>query len=143
MVAAVKALEDAVAEMPHWVVLRYGLLYGPGTWYTRDGLVTEQVRRVEVTATDGISSFVHVADAAQAACQALDWPSGVLNIVDDEPAAGTEWLPLYAELVGAPPPPVQAGAQGWERGESNARARALGWRPAYPTWRTGFVQVLT
>lgn len=141
-VAAVKALEDAVAEMPRWVVLRYGLLYGPGTWHARDGLVTEQVRRGELVATDGVSSFVHVADAAQAACQALDWPSGVFNIVDDEPAAGTEWLAHYAKLVGAPQPRVEPGAHAWERGESNARARALGWHPAYPTWRTGFVQVL-
>ncbi len=137
-IAAVQALEEAVAAVPVGVVLRYGVLYGPGTWYSRDGWFTEQVCRGEVAATDGVTSFLHVADAAQAALQALDWPAGPLNIVDDEPAAGTDWLPLYASLVGAPPPPVKPGAEGWERGASNARARQLGWRPRYPTWREGF-----
>ncbi len=141
-VAAVRTLEEAVAEMPVGVVLRYGVLYGPGTWYSRDGWFTERVRRGEVAATGGVTSFLHVADAAQAALQALDWPAGPLNIVDDEPAAGTDWLPLYASLVGAPPPPVKPGAEGWERGASNARARSLGWRPQYPTWREGFKEAV-
>jgi nucleoside-diphosphate-sugar epimerase len=141
-VAAVQALERAVAEVPVGVVLRYGILYGPGTWYSRDGWTTERVRRGELAATDGVASFLHVADAARAALQALAWPAGPLNIVDDEPAAGTDWLPLYASLVGAPPPPVTPGREGWERGASNARARRLGWRPNYPTWRDGFITAL-
>ncbi len=141
-VAAVQSLERAVAETPVGVVLRYGILYGPGTWYARDDLTTEQVRRGEIAATDGVTSFLHVTDAAQAALQALDWPTGPLNIVDDEPAAGTDWLPLYASLVGAPPPPIKLGAEGWERGASNTRARHLGWHPEYPTWREGFLEAL-
>lgn len=142
-VAATHALEQSVAEMPLGVVLRYGLFYGPGTWYARDGLTTEQIRRGEIKATDGLTSFVHVADAAQAALLALDWPAGIVNIVDDEPAAATEWLPLYAHLVGAPPPPVKSGALGWERGASNTKARQLGWQPLYPSWRDGFRKELT
>jgi nucleoside-diphosphate-sugar epimerase len=141
-VAAVQVLELAVAEIPVGVILRYGVLYGPGTWYSRDGWITEQVRRGEFEATDGVTSFLHVADAAQAALQALDWPAGPLNIVDDEPAAGTGWLPLYASLVGAPPPPLKSGAEGWERGASNAKAREFGWHPHYPTWRDGFKTAL-
>jgi nucleoside-diphosphate-sugar epimerase len=138
MVAAAQSLDQAVAEMPVGVVLRYGILYGPGTWYARDGLTTEQARRGEIEANDGVTSFVQVTDAAQAAVQALDWPAGAVNIVDDEPAVGTEWVPVYARLVGAPPPPVKPGAQGWERGASNAKARGFGWRPLYPSWREGF-----
>jgi nucleoside-diphosphate-sugar epimerase len=142
-VAATHSLEQAVAEMPVGVVLRYGLFYGPGTWYARNGLTTEQVRRGELKATDGISSFIHVADAAQAALLALDWPAGVVNIVDDEPAAGTEWLPLYAYFVGAPPPKIVSGAAAWERGASNFKARQLGWTPQFSSWREGFKTVLT
>lgn len=138
----VQALEQAVAEMPAGVVLRYALFYGPGTWYTRESWTTDQIRRGEITATDAVVSFIHVMDAARAALLALDWPSGVWNIADDEPAPGTEWVPLYAQLVGAPPPPVQPGRQPWERGESNAKARALGWRPLFPTWREGFAHEL-
>ena len=137
-VAAVQSLEQAVAEMPIGTVLRYGLFYGPATWYSRDGLTSEQIQRGEVEATDGITSFVHVADAAQAALQALDWPAGPVNIVDDVPAKGTEWVPEYARLIGASAPPIKPGAAAWERGASNAKARRLGWRPRYANWREGF-----
>jgi len=142
-VAAVKALEDAVAEVPTGVVLRYGILYGPSTWYARDGLTTEQMRRGEIEATGTVTSFIHVADAAAAAIQALSWPAGILNIVDDEPAAGNEWVPFYAALVGAPPPKQVTGSNSRERGASNQKAWSLGWRPRYPSWRQGFQEVLT
>ncbi len=35
-VDGVVALEDATLEMPEGIVLRYGLLYGPGTWFERE-----------------------------------------------------------------------------------------------------------
>ena len=88
-------------------------------------------------------SFLHVEDAANAALLALDWPTGPVNIVDDEPAAGTLWLPLYAEALHAPVPAYQAESKRGERGASNAKARKkYGWQPLHPTWRTGFVQSL-
>ena len=62
---AVAALEAATAELPEWVVLRYGLFYGPGTWYDR-GASTE-----DIVAGPDVTSFVHVDDAAAAAVQAL------------------------------------------------------------------------
>ncbi len=142
MVAAVQALEQAVAELPVGVILRYGIFYGPGTWNAPDGLTTTQIRQGELEATDAVTSFIHIKDAAQAAVQALDWPAGPVNIVDDQPAAGTEWLPVYARLVGAAPPALKPGREDWERGASNARAKALGWTPIYPSWREGFALVL-
>ena len=62
-----------------------------------------------------------------------------------------EWLPLYAEALGAKPPrhaPVWlaaliAGRNTADnaermRGASNAKAkRELAWRPAHPSWRQG------
>jgi nucleoside-diphosphate-sugar epimerase len=138
-IEGVTALERAVAEMPSFVILRYGMLYGPDTWYAPDGLIAGRVRRGEMPATDGVTSFLHVDDAAQAAALALDWPDGIVNIVDDEPAAGTEWLPHYAALLGAPAPELKPGRAGWERGASNARARReYGWTPTHGSWRTGF-----
>lgn len=142
-VAAVQALEQATTELLVGVVLRYGLLYGPGTWYTREGLTSDQIRRGEIKASDAVSSFVHVADAAQAAFEALQWPSGIYNIVDDAPAKASEWVPFYARLIGAPEPEPSSGAQAWERGASNAKARAVGWTPRYPDWREGFTSELT
>ena len=138
-VAGVAALETAVAELPAWVVLRYGLLYGPGTWYAADAMMADRARAGELTADADVSSFVHVDDAAAAAAAALGWPSGAVNVCDDEPAAGFDWLPVYCAAVGAPAPANADGRHGWARGASNSRARDdLGWTPIHPSWRTGF-----
>ncbi|WP_377269695.1 NAD-dependent epimerase/dehydratase family protein [Peterkaempfera sp. SMS 1(5)a] len=137
-VAGVRALEEAVAELPHHVVLRYGAFYGPGTWYAPGGLMADRLRAGGLRADDGISSFVHVEDAARAAVDALAWPSGVVNVVDDEPAAAREWIPVLAAALDVPAPAPVGGRAGWERGARNTAARALGWRPRHPTWRTGF-----
>jgi len=143
-VEGVAVLEHAVAELDHGIVLRYGTLYGLGTWYAPDGRIAQQVRQGQLTADEGVTSFVHVEDAARAALLALDWPpgTGIVNIVDDEPAPGTVWLPVYAALLGAPAPPVAAGQPSAARGATNRKARQLlKWQPVYPSWREGFVQV--
>jgi nucleoside-diphosphate-sugar epimerase len=144
-VSAVRALEEAAAELETAVLLRYGLLYGPGTWYAPDGafaaaLAGDRSARFlgSTVANDAVSSFVHVADAAGAVLNALDWPGGPVNIVDDEPAPAREWLPVLAEALGVPAPGPRAGRQEWERGARNVLARSRGWRPEWPTWRTGF-----
>jgi nucleoside-diphosphate-sugar epimerase len=137
-VKGVRALEAAVAELPEGVILRYGLFYGPGTWHSKIGPFADAVRRAERPAGQGSSSFIHVEDAARAAMRAIDWPPGVFNIVDDDPAAGTEWLPVFATAIGAPAPP-EGQFNGYEQGASNAKVRQeLGWKPLYPTWREGF-----
>ncbi|WP_440108974.1 NAD-dependent epimerase/dehydratase family protein [Paenibacillus sp. QZ-Y1] len=139
----VLALEEAVKEIPAHVILRYGTLYGPATWYAKNGETAEKISKKEVKATDGVSSFIHVEDAANAALLALDWPTGTYNIVDDEPAKGIDWLPVYAQALGAPTPDIQSGASPWERGASNRKAKhECGWIPQYPTWRTGFSKSL-
>jgi nucleoside-diphosphate-sugar epimerase len=139
-VQGVAALEDAVREAPEWVVLRYGLLYGPGTWYARDGLTAEAAARGELAADGDVSSFVHVDDAAGAAVEALTWPTGFVNVCDDEPAPGREWVPAFCRAVGAAVPAASGGERhGWARGASNKYARKeLNWTPAWPSWRDGF-----
>ena len=140
-VRGVAALEAAVREAPEWVVLRNGLLYGPGTWYARGGLIAEQAARGELAADGDVSSFVHADDAAGAAADALAWPTGFVNVCDDVPAAGREWVPAFCRAVGVREPVAAAGGQrhGWARGASNEYARAaLNWTPAWPSWREGF-----
>lgn len=141
-IAGVVALENAVRELPESVVLRYGLLYGPGTWYTSGGLMADKAQAGTLAADDDVSSFVHVADAAAAAALAVDWPSGAtVNITDDEPAAARAWVPVFCQAVGAPPPAATAPAPRtpWARGADNHYARKhLGWTPTHPSWRTGF-----
>ncbi|MFS3913544.1 NAD-dependent epimerase/dehydratase family protein [Bacillus australimaris] len=137
----VLSLEEAVKEIPAYVILRYGTLYGTATWYAKNGDTAKKVFNQEMKATDGVSSFVHVEDAANAALLALDWPTGTYNIVDDEPAKGKDWLPVYAQVIGAPAPDTQSGANSWERGASNHKAKnEIGWTLKHPTWRTGFLK---
>ncbi|MUN41217.1 NAD-dependent epimerase/dehydratase family protein [Actinomadura litoris] len=141
-IEGVAALERAVSELPEWVVLRYGLLYGPGTWYTPGGLIADKAHAGTLATSDDVSSFVHIGDAATAAVQALAWPSGAtVNVVDDEPAAARDWVPVFCEAVAAPPPPdgPSAPRAPWARGADNHYARKhLGWVPAHPSWRLGF-----
>ncbi|TCC61966.1 NAD(P)-dependent oxidoreductase [Kribbella pittospori] len=149
-VSAIRALEDGAAELPEYVVLRYGLLYGPGTWLRRGGLADDVLRSERpaehpgaaifggLIEGDGVFSLLHVDDAARAAVDALSWPSGAVNVVDDEPAPTREWLPVFAASVGAPSPALASGRRLWERGADNALARSLGWTPLHHSWRTGF-----
>jgi nucleoside-diphosphate-sugar epimerase len=143
------------------IVLRYGYFYGPGTAYGADGTFTEDVshRRVPIVGGGtGICSFVHVDDAAAATLLAIErGPGGVYNVVDDDPAPVSEWLPEFARIVGARAPRrvpellgrLAAGAYGVyfmtrQRGASNAKVKAeLGWSPAHRSWREGFVGELT
>ena len=141
-VEAVASLETVVREIPEWVVLRYGLLYGHGTWYTPGALMAREAHEGRLVADPNVVSFIHVDDAADAAVQALTWPSGPVNVCDDEPAPGREWVPAFCRAVGAPPPrPADPGEErlGWARGADNGYARGeLHWTPGTPSWRDGF-----
>jgi nucleoside-diphosphate-sugar epimerase len=152
---AVRELESA-ALGADGVVLRYGYFYGPGSAFARDGSMGEDVarRRVPVVGDgEGVWSFIHVDDAASAAVAALDrGGSRAYNIVDDEPARVSEWLPAFAAALGARKPPrvpefvarLAAGSYGVAtmtraQGASNELAKAeLGWTPAHASWREGF-----
>jgi nucleoside-diphosphate-sugar epimerase len=62
-----------------FVALRYKFFYGPGTWYTREGDMGDQVRRQQVPIIgdgQGVYSFVHIDDAAGATAAALECPPG-------------------------------------------------------------------
>lgn len=66
--------------------------------------------------------------------------AGAVNVCDDSPAAGLEWVPVFCRCVDAPAPPAaDAERHGWARGASNDYARKkLSWTPDYPSWRDGF-----
>ncbi|GAA3117576.1 nucleoside-diphosphate-sugar epimerase [Kribbella aluminosa] len=99
-VEAVATLEAITAEAPEWVVLRYGMLYGPGTWYAKGGLMANS----RLPTGPDITSFLHVDDAAEAATAALTWPSGPVNIVDDNPVPASTWSPIFTKSLNTPPP---------------------------------------
>jgi nucleoside-diphosphate-sugar epimerase len=158
--AAIRHLEEAVtgAGWTTGIVLRYGGFYGPGTSLAPGGEQLEMVRKRRYPVVGdggGIWSFIHIADAAEATVAALERGGrGIYNVVDDEPAPVSGWLPGLAEAVGAKRPlhvprlvgRLAAGEAGVimmtdTRGASNEKAkRELGWAPAHPSWREGFAQ---
>jgi len=151
--AAIRHLERAVLEAPlEGVVLRYGSFYGPGASEPLVELVEKRKLPI-VGSGGGIWSWIHIDDAAAATVAALEGrATGIYNVVDDEPASVSDWLPYFAEVVGAKPPrhvPVWLGrlaagevgvsAMTQIRGSSNTKAkRELDWRPRWASWRDGF-----
>jgi nucleoside-diphosphate-sugar epimerase len=162
VVTAVADLEAAVtkADGIEGVVLRYGYFYGPGTSYASDGAQAEMARKRRfpiVGGGDGVFSFIHVDDAAAATVRAIEHGApGIYNVVDDEPAAVREWLPVFAQTLGAKKPwRAPAFLARWiagdyavrmmtrSEGASNAKAKAeLGLELRYPSWRRGFADAL-
>ena len=137
-VDAVITMEECVRQLSGAVVLRNGLLYGPDTWYAPDGAMAQAARRQALQADEDVTSFVHIDDAAAASVAAIEWSAGTVNIVDDVPAPGLEWVPVFSDAVGAPSPILSpAPRHPWARGADNRYARSLGWTPRFPTWRTG------
>lgn len=162
ILAAIRYLEDTVRKTVDLRVLalRYGPFYGPGTGIAQDGPIIKLVRKRMLPIVGngaGMWSFIHIHDAARATVAAVSSGSpGIYNMVDNEPAPVTTWLPTLADAVGAKPPyrvPVWLGklaiGEGGVsmmtqiRGGSNAKAKQeLGWEPTYQTWRRGFVEGL-
>jgi nucleoside-diphosphate-sugar epimerase len=152
---AINHLEDVVVKAGG-AVLRYGGLYGPGANDDQVKLVRRRLFPL-VGGGTGYFSWVHVDDAASATVLAVEQQAkGVFNIVDDEPASVSEWLPYLAECAGAKPPrrfpkwlarllagEMVAGMMTEGRAFSNAKAkRELGWELRYPSWRQGFKEEL-
>jgi nucleoside-diphosphate-sugar epimerase len=150
---AIEHVERAVpAGAPEGLVLRYGLLYGPGASDDLAGFVRKG-RLPIIGGGTGVWSWTHVTDAAAAAVAAVEHGGpGLYNVVDDEPAPVAEWLPYLAASLGARAPwrvPTWVGRllagdsvvsmMTRNRGSSNAKARReLDWTPSYPSWRQGF-----
>lgn len=160
--AAIRHLENAVIESTdvEAFALRCGFFYGPGTGISRDGAIADMVRKRMIPIVgdgSGIWSFIHIEDVARATVAAMDRGTpGIYNIVDDEPAPVSVWLPFLADVFGAKPPrkvptwiaKFLMGEEGVaimteSRGGSNLKAkRELDWTLTYPTWRQGFVEGL-
>lgn len=151
-------VEEMVRNAPDIIGtnLRYATFYGPGTWYSRDGEIGRRFKKWQypiIGTGDAVMSFVHIVDAARATALAMECGrAGDFNVADDEPAVANDWMPTFAEAIGARKPmkvPV------WlarlmvpdalvhltinARAASNERIKTeLRWQPCVPSWRTGF-----
>jgi nucleoside-diphosphate-sugar epimerase len=156
---AIRYLERTVtgADGIEGVALRYGGFYGPGTSLGLDpvGEQIEMVRKRRLPMVGdgaGVWSLVHIRDAAAATAIAVErGEPGIYNVVDDDPAPVSVFIPELAKAIGAKPPRrlprwlgrLIAGEAATVmmtevRGASNAKAkRELGWELSYPSWRIG------
>ncbi|MQY34488.1 hypothetical protein SRB17_24570 [Streptomyces sp. RB17] len=153
--SALRHVEDAVGRAGG-AILRYGGFYGPGA--TDDQLELVRKRQFPLVGDGtGYASWVHLDDAASATVLAVEQQArGAFNIVDDEPAPESAWLPHLAACAGAKPPrrvpkwlarllagEVVVTMMTEGRGFSNAKAkRELGWQLRHPSWRQGFKEGL-
>ena len=136
-VDGVEGLEKESARLNKHVILRYGLLYGPGTWYGKDGMIYNQFINGEVTMTDGVQSFIHIDDAVETAIQALNFESGIYNVADDEPVKGDDWAKWYANELNVTPTLNIEPAAPFERGVTNKKFKDQGGKLIYATWKDG------
>lgn len=106
----VTEIERRLLETPNieGIALRYGFLYGSGTWFAADGDVANQVRQQQfpiVGNGESIWSWLHIEDAAIATVAAAEQGNpGIYLITDDRPLEVREWLSAYARWLNAPPP---------------------------------------
>jgi nucleoside-diphosphate-sugar epimerase len=137
------------------VTLRFGMFYGPDASHT--GMQLNAARRGVSTflgAPGGYVSLIHLDDAAGAVVAALAAPTGVYNVVDDDPLTRAEVDEVLAAAVGRDRlwrPPVGLAKLGGSvirllmrsQRVSNARLRAAtSWEPAHPTIRKGLAAMV-
>lgn len=159
---AIRYLEAMVTgeKTMEGVILRYGFFYGPGTSLGKDGSLIDDIRQRRIPVIgggNGIWSFIHIDDVAQITLAAVEQGApGIYNIVDDDPAPVSQWLPALAAILGAPPPHhvstcVARLLSGDAvilmtevRGASNAKAKkTFGDMLIWPSWREGFKKGLS
>lgn len=133
-------------------VLRLPGIYGPGRSAldrVRDG----RAHRIDLPGQ--VFSRVHVHDIASGVLAALAGPPDAYNLADDLPASQNAVIEEACRLLGRDPPPLQTleqarlspMARGFyqeNRRVANGRARrVLGWRPAFPDYRSGLLACLS
>ncbi|MFC4011134.1 NAD-dependent epimerase/dehydratase family protein [Nonomuraea purpurea] len=137
------------------IALRYGLFYGPEPG-TRKLMAMASKRMLPAPRPSGVTSPIHIADAAAATAAALDRGRAgqAYNVVDDTPVRFADFVAAVAEAAGAPAPItvpswllrpapyMYALMAGTRIRLSNEKAkRELDWRPEYPSCRDGLRHV--
>jgi nucleoside-diphosphate-sugar epimerase len=133
-------MEDLVQSSPlDWCILRGGFFYGPNTF---EDAWREALRQGELPLPgDGSAqlSLIRQVDMARAVVLAAEKAPArsSYNVVDDYPVTYKELFDHVAMLVGGPPPIVGGPAFLPPFACRNDRLKALGWAPAYPSYRSG------
>lgn len=125
------------------IVARLAGIYGPG----RSALLTRFLRgRATIEPeNDRFVNQAHRDDIATALFRMVDRESArsqIYNVVDNKPILRNECYRWLAERLKRPLPPVGESTSKPKRGKtnkrvSNAKLRALGWTPRYPSFAEG------
>ena len=150
MLAALRGMEQTVLSSgehsdTEGLVLRYGILYGPGVPHHELFNRLAKWRGLPAMTGTGLLSWVEIGDVARATADALDRGRGgqIYNIVDDRPQSFGDYARELAAKLGRPRPwpisprlvglvasyPATAFGRAWLP-LSNTKAKAeLGWTP--------------
>lgn len=141
------------------IVLRFGSFYAPDAAHTRDILAAARKgKAASVGPADRYWSSIHADDAASAAVAALGAPSGIYNVVDDQPMTRRETFDALGRALGKErlsyPSPLTDQVVRLIMGKklemvarsfrvSNAAFKtATGWNPSYPSVTEGWRHVV-
>ena len=122
-------------------VARLAGIYGPGRCVPLQKLLAGEA--VIEESGNRVMNSIHRDDGASALfLLASKRPGGIFNVIDDEPITQREWYKQVCELLNLPLPEAAPRDQDRKRGwtnkrVSNAKLRALGWEPVYPSVRSG------
>ncbi|MDP3966705.1 MAG: hypothetical protein Q8Q02_00370 [Nocardioides sp.] len=131
------AAEELFADrVPGGTVLRLSGLYGAGSArlidMVREGRVDDPHRWTNrMRRDDAAAAVVHLLTRPEA-------PEALYVGTDDEPAQLGDVAAYLAEKLGAPVPPPADPERGHGKRLSNARLRASGWVPEFPSYREGY-----
>ena len=135
-----RATEDAVLKRGG-AVARLAGIYGPGRSFVLKNLL-EGNATIEGNEGEGRSiNQIHREDAASAIAHLIEHRlEGIFNVCDDLPTTQHEcflWLcPLFNLPLPPVTPPNKDRKRGWTHKKvSNARLRASGWEPKYPSYQ--------
>ncbi|MBC2593345.1 NAD-dependent epimerase/dehydratase family protein [Ruficoccus amylovorans] len=153
--------EDLLKGAPglsRWFALRLGGIYGPNRHYFVDML---KAGKTEFPGSgETWLNLIHRDDIARAVFAAFEAPAQVANriynVTDGHPAPRGEIIGWLAQQCGQPEPvfaPDQARSRDSGRRSEAGRMpdrridaglieRELGWKPAYPTYKDGFTEIL-
>lgn len=151
--AQVKAFSDGSPDR-RGIVLRFGAFYGPSSPDSVQAIaMARKGLAMAIAAAPSYKSMIWIDDAAAAVVEAVEnAPSGIYDVVEDDPSTQHEAIDALAAAVGRKRlfrlprfllrfavPPELRGILSRSQRISNARFReATGWRPEVPSQREGW-----
>jgi nucleoside-diphosphate-sugar epimerase len=137
------------------VVLRFASFYGPTARYVDEALRVARWRMALAAGSpNGYLSAIHTDDVAAAVVAAIDAPTGIYNVGDDEPLTRRDYVDAFASAFGlrrlhmiptwaarlASGQSSVVVTRSWRI--SNRKLReTTGWAPRYPSAREGWAAV--